>query len=209
MLSYLGPHSASEDDDAAAILPLGARWAIGTLVLCAAGALNALGVEVVGNASAAFAAFTLAPFVALVALGAPQLSGAAIATGPPAGQGRADWGGALSVLLWNLSYFDLAGTFASEVADAQASFLPAMLGALALALCAYALPLLVGVSVAPDFSLWDEGYFVDISRGVHGGGRWLGRWLSAAGAVCAFAVLTSIISTSSRCLLYTSPSPRD
>lgn len=196
MLSYLTPYA-----DSGSSLPLATHWAVGTAVLLVAGLLNALGVEVVGNASAAFAALVLAPFVVLVFLGFSQISPEALASLPPSGQSRSDWGGALSVLLWNLSYFDLAGTFASEVVDAQASFLPAMLGALALALVAYALPLVVGVSVATDYSRWEEGYFVAVSRQVRRGGPWLAGWLSAAGAVCSFAVLNSIVSTSSRVLV--------
>lgn len=143
-------------------LGAGARWALGTAVLVLAGCLNGCGVEMVGNASIFFTLLVLAPFCALVGLGWSRMDAAALAAPPPAGSSRAEWGGALSVLLWNLSYFDLAGTFAAEVRNAQAVFLPAMLGALALALLAYGLPLCVGMSVSTNWADWAEGHFVEV-----------------------------------------------
>ncbi|KAJ1619665.1 amino acid/polyamine transporter I, partial [Pavlovales sp. CCMP2436] len=191
MLSYLPPSYVGEDG-----LSLAARWAFGTSVLFAAAALNCHGVEMVGNTSSLLCVMVLLPFSVFFAVGLPSISPDALTTLPPAGTLRSD---GLSILLWNLSYFDLAGTFASEVRDPQKVFLPAMLGALALALAAYILPLLVGVSVATDYSAWREGYFVQIAAQV--GGSWLGAWLSITGAVCAFAILNSILSTNSRVLV--------
>jgi amino acid transporter len=168
------------------------RWLIGAGVIAAVTWLNIRGTRLVGASSVVFAVLVLAPFAVMVLLGAPQAQpGAWLASG-----GKGEWGLLLSVVLWNTSGWDNAGTCAGEVEKPDKTYPAAMAVAVVLVTLAYLLPVAVGVGVDQNWDQWQEGYFPKVAAQI--GGGWLGSWLTAAGLVSAVGLFSALLCTSSR-----------
>lgn len=170
----------------------GERWLIGLALVAATTWLNIRGAQLVGASLVVFAAFVLAPFAVMVALGAPQVeAGAWLAAG-----GKGDWALLVSVVLWNTSGWDNAGTVAGEVEKPSWTYPVAMAASVALVTLAYLLPVAVGAGVDHNWQAWEEGYFPKIAATI--GGDWLGAWITIAGLVSAAGLLSALLCTSSR-----------
>jgi amino acid transporter len=168
------------------------RWAIGVAVIVPISWLNIRGAKPIGVSVTVFTALVLAPFVALVALGLPQADPAIwLASG-----GKAQWGLLLSVVLWNTSGWDNAGTCAGEVEKPDKTYPRAMAVAVVLVTFAYLLPIAVGVGVDKNWDQWQEGHLANVAEQI--GGAWLGGWLAIAGLISAVGLLSALLLTSSR-----------
>ena len=173
-------------------MPSSERWLIGVAVIAATSWLNIRGTRLVGVSSVIFAALVLAPFAVMVILGAPQMEPASwLARG-----GKGDWALLLSIVLWNTSGWDNAGTCAGEVEKPGKTYPAAMAAAVLLVTLAYLLPVAVGVGVDKNWSQWEEGYFPKVAAAI--GGEWLGAWLTIAGLISAVGLLSALLCTSSR-----------
>ena len=173
-------------------MPSSERWLIGVAVIAATSWLNIRGTRLVGISSVIFAALVLAPFAVMVILGAPQMEPASwLARG-----GKGDWALLLSIVLWNTSGWDNAGTCAGEVEKPSKTYPAAMAAAVLLVTLAYLLPVAVGVGVDKNWSQWEEGYLPKVAAAI--GGEWLGAWLTVAGLISAVGLLSALICTSSR-----------
>ena len=168
------------------------RWLIGTTVILVVTWLNIRGIQLVGFLSILFTLFVLAPFVTMVILGASKIE----TSHWLASTGNVKWPLLLSVLLWNTCGWDNAGCCAGEVEKPAKTYPRAMTVAVLLVTLSYLLPMLVGVSVATNWSEWKEGLFPKIAAQI--GGGWLGIWLTAAGLVSAVGMLNALLCTSSR-----------
>ena len=168
------------------------RWLIGTTVILAITWLNIRGIQLVGFMSIVFTLFVLAPFVTMVILGASRVE----TSHWFASTGNVNWPLLLSVLLWNTCGWDNAGCCAGEVEKPAKTYPRAMTVAVLLVTLSYLLPMVVGVSVATNWSEWKEGLFPKIAAQI--GGGWLGIWLTAAGLVSAVGMLNALLCTSSR-----------
>jgi amino acid transporter len=168
------------------------RWLIGIALVAATTWMNIRGARLVGGSLVVFAAFVLAPFAVMIALGAPQVD----ATAWLARGGKGDWALLVSVVLWNTSGWDNAGTLAGEVERPNRTYPAAMAASVALVTLAYLLPVAVGAGVEHNWQAWEEGYFPKIAAAV--GGGWLGGWITIAGLVSAAGLLTALLCTSSR-----------
>lgn len=168
------------------------RWLIGAAVISAVTWLNIRGVRLVGLSSIIFTLLVLAPFAALVFIGAPQVE-------PSNWLQRTDdiqWALLLSTLLWNTSGWDNAGCCAGEVVNPKRAYPRAMILSVLLVSAVYVLPLGVGVGVAADWSAWKEGYFPLVAAEI--GGPWLGTWLTLAALISAVGMLNALLCTSAR-----------
>ena len=168
------------------------RWLIGAAVISAVTWLNIRGVSLVGLSSIIFTLLVLAPFAALVFIGAPQVQ-------PSNWLRRTDdiqWALLLSTLLWNTSGWDNAGCCAGEVANPERVYPSAMILSVLLVSAVYLLPLGVGVGVTADWSAWKEGYFPQVAAEI--GGRWLGTWLTLTALISAVGMLNALLCTSAR-----------
>jgi len=168
------------------------RWLTGVAVVSVVTWMNVRGIRLVGLSSMIFTLVVLAPFAALVAIGAPQVQSSNWFA-------RADdiqWALLLSVLLWNTSGWDNAGCCAGEVANPDRTYPRAMILTVTLVTAVYLLPLSVGVGVARDWSAWKEGYFPQVAAAA--GGPWLGTWLTLAALVSAVGMLNALLCTSAR-----------
>jgi amino acid transporter len=168
------------------------RWAIGAALVAVTTWLNIRGTRLVGASLVVFTVVVLAPFAAMVALGAPHVDMSAWL----AGGGKGDWALLLSVVLWNTSGWDNAGTLAGEVEKPGRNYPAAMAAAVVLVTIAYLLPVAVGVGVDSNWQSWEEGYFPKVAAAI--GGPWLGAALAAAALVSAAGLLSALLCTSSR-----------
>jgi len=168
------------------------RWLIGVALITATTWLNIRGASLVGTSLVVFGALVLAPFAAMVILGAPQIEPASWI----AGGGKGDWALLLSIVLWNTSGWDNAGTCAGEVENPSKTYPAAMAAAVVLVTIAYLLPVAVGVGVDQNWEQWEEGYFPKVAAAI--GGDWLGAWLMVGGLISAAGLLSALLLTSSR-----------
>ena len=173
-------------------MPFAERWAIGAALVAATTWLNIRGTRLVGASLLVFTVIVLAPFAAMIALGAPHVDTSAWL----AGGGKGDWALLLSVVLWNTSGWDNAGTMAGEVEKPSRNYPAAMAAAVVLVTVAYLLPVAVGVGVDSNWQAWEEGYFPKVAAAI--GGPWLGAALAAAALVSAAGLLSALLCTSSR-----------
>ena len=173
-------------------MPAGERWLIGVGMISLVTWLNVRGTRLVGISSAIFTLLVIAPFAALVLLGAPQTQPATWL----AQTDKVEWGLLLSIILWNTSGWDNAGCCAGEVERPDRTYPRAMAAAVVLVTLAYLLPVAVGVSADKNWSDWQEGYFPKIGEQI--GGRWLGIWLTLTGLVSATGLFNALLCTSSR-----------
>jgi amino acid transporter len=150
------------------------------------------GIRLVGWSLIVFSLIVLAPFIALVALGAPRIETAHWF----ARTESTDWVMLLSTLLWNTSGWDNAGCCAAEVIEPRRNYPKAMAVTVVLVTAVYLFPLAVGVGVASDWAAWKEGYFPQVAAQI--GGSWLGFWLTGAALVSAAGMLSALLCTSAR-----------
>jgi len=168
------------------------RWLIGAALVAATTWLNIRGTRLVGASLVVFTALVLMPFAVMVVLGAPRADAAAwLARG-----GKGDWALLVSIVLWNTSGWDNAGTLAGEVDRPGKTYPAAMAAAVVLVTFAYLLPVAIGAGVDHDWAAWKEGYFPKVAAAI--GGAWLGVWLTLAGLVSAAGLLSALLCTSSR-----------
>jgi amino acid transporter len=168
------------------------RWLIGAALISAITWLNIRGTYLVGLSSIVFTLLVLAPFAAMVVLGAPQVD----PTQWLKHSNNINWPLLLSALLWNTSGWDNAGCCAGEVATPNRVYPRAMIYTLLLVTASYLLPVAVAVGIDPNSSSWKEGDFPKVAALI--GGPWLGSALTLAGLVSAAGLLNALLCTSAR-----------
>lgn len=142
--------------------------------------LNYRGLTIVGQSAVAMTGFIILPFLVLVGVALPHIN--------PKNWVAQDWeavqwGPFLNVMFWNLNYWDSISTLAGEVSNPAKTFPKALAGAVVLVVATYLLPLLVGLGVTLDPTVWklDDGGYASLAGLV--GGKWLRWWMIAAAAV--------------------------
>jgi amino acid transporter len=126
------------------------RWLIGAALISAVTWLNIRGTRLVGLSSVVFTLLVLAPFAAMVVLGAPQVD----PTQWLKHSNNISWPLLLSTLLWNTSGWDNAGCCAGEVANPNRVYPRTMIYTVLLVTASYLLPVAVGVGIDPNSSEW-------------------------------------------------------
>mmetsp|Transcript_4981 Transcript_4981/g.7551 ORF Transcript_4981/g.7551 Transcript_4981/m.7551 type:complete len:517 (-) Transcript_4981:27-1577(-) len=172
------------------------RFSIGATMVALLGLVNIIGVDVVGDGAGVFGIFVLAPFLVMVIIG--FASGDVDTSDWSRTIETPDIGLFVSLLLWNTCGYDSAGTCAAEVENPGKIYPRAMVITIVVTTLVYVLPIMVGVSVAEDYSLWNDGYFVIIGELI--GGYPLKLFILVAGCVSALGLLNSTMCTSSRAL---------
>jgi amino acid transporter len=179
--------------------PLG-RWLVALAVIWPCALLNVRGARPVGTTSVLFGILVLAPFIAMVVLGAGQLLGepeavTSLVVMPEESLLNA-LGLGLFVVMWNYSGWDAASTFGEEIREPLRD-VPRMLAiTVPLVTLAYLLPVAAGLIGSPDQAEWTEGSFPKIAASV--GGEWLGTLVAVAGLVSAVALFSANLLSNSR-----------
>lgn len=168
------------------------RWLIGAALIVVVTWLNIRGTRLVGVSSLLFTLLVLAPFAAMVVLGAPQVD----PTQWLKHSVKTNWPLLLSTLLWNTSGWDNAGCCAGDVANPQRVYPRAMIVTVVLVTAAYLLPVAVAIGVDPNTHSWKEGDFPRVAAAI--GGPWLGTALTLTGLVSAAGMLNALLCTSAR-----------
>lgn len=171
-------------------------WLVCLMMIAVVASLNVRGARVIGFSSVLFTLLVLAPFAAMVLLGAPHLKPSVWFLHQPSANRLEMWSTLLSVMLWNYSGWDNAGCCGGEVSEPHRTYPKAMVTVVAIVLLAYLLPVAVGVSASQDWSRWSAGYFPEVAQRI--GGPWLGAWLAIGGLVSAIGLFSALLLTSSR-----------
>jgi amino acid transporter len=181
------------------VIPLGTigQLILGIALVWCSGLLNLLGVRVVGNTSIVFTVALLAPFVAMVIIGAPHLTHWRMPLEPHEPRDfLAALGGGLTVVMWNFTGWENLSVVAGEIEAPQRNYLRAITIAIPLVALGYLLPLgvsLAGASASAGWrtGAWHTGWFA--AEGVRLGGPILGTAIGVGGTVSAFAMFEAAI----------------
>jgi len=194
-LAYFYPSLALDENSSAAWPVMLWRWLIAVMLIAAAFLINCRGARAVGRNATFTTGLVLIPFAVLVVYGFSR-KGAATAAITAVAHGLAGKHNAgllalgISTVLWNYCGWDNVSTFAGEVNDAQRNYPRALLSALPLTMMAYLLPLLAGIAVTVDASVWNESAGWPVIAQLIGG-RWLGFLVAAAALVSAWSLFNS------------------
>lgn len=194
-LAYFYPALALDENGSAAWPVMFWRWLIAVTLIAAAFLINCRGARAVGRNATFTTGLVLLPFAALVFYGFSQ-KGATAAAMNAVAHGLANKSSAgllalgISTVLWNYCGWDNVSTFAGEVTDAGRNYPRALLCALPLTVTAYLLPLLAGIAVTVDASVWNESAGWPVIAQLIGG-RWLGFLVAAAALVSAWSLFNS------------------
>mmetsp|Transcript_46259 Transcript_46259/g.148074 ORF Transcript_46259/g.148074 Transcript_46259/m.148074 type:complete len:547 (+) Transcript_46259:204-1844(+) len=164
--------------------------------------INIWGIDSVGDSSVLFVPGVISPFLVMVGMGVTKSEGKKRRISRPPGRAlkKVEWGTFLSVLFWNTSGFDSAGTVAGEVAveDVGRTYTRALGLTTVLVTLTYGVPTAVGLSFAPDTEEWEDGTWVRVAELI--GGGWLKTWLAISGGISALGLLVTLTATSARAL---------
>lgn len=142
-------------------------------------ALNLRGIEDVGRVSAVLALLIVFPFLVQPFFTLSDLSPSAWARAPPAAS--IDWKSFMAVMFWKFQGWDALGSVAGEVRNPSYTYPVGILVSLLLITIMYAIPVAVGLSLVPDWTLWESPdgesglTFADLGSRV--GPAWVGSTL--------------------------------
>jgi polyamine:H+ symporter len=152
--------------------------------------LNAIGVELVGRTSIISSLATLSPFLVVSFWQFFKSGGGVNWDRVSHVESDINWSVFLSIITWNFSYIEMAGTIAEEVKNPSKTFVRAMVGLSVAYVIAYALPILAGASAftGSDWAAaWQAGYWSDIAEDI--GGPWMKWYMLSMAALAAFGYL--------------------
>lgn len=171
------------------------RWGICASMIVVALIINWRGAKAVGNNAMFNALLVLLPFALLVIFGLSQENSlnnsweamkASFGNIPPAGLIAVG----LATVLWNYSAWDNVSTFAGEVNEAEKNYPRALMSTLPLTICAYLLPVFIGIGITADESIWNESAgFPALATII--GGEWLGLFIAIAALLSAWSLFNS------------------
>lgn len=110
-----------------------------------------------------FIVILLAPFLIMFGLGVTKINPHDWLARPSAPFSELDWGLFITTIVWNTGGFDNMSQVAGELKNPNKAYPRAMMIVLVAMIATYILPILVGVSIATDYSKWTEGYFPDVA----------------------------------------------
>jgi amino acid transporter len=178
----------------------GAAYGIKLAALAVTVALNVVGVEALSASAAILTGIILAPFVVLPIVAAAEgLPFAWSALGPSgvAPDIRDNLALFASTILWNMQGWSELGCLAGEIESAETVFPRGMLLAACLVVLAYACPVLFGVALFPDLTLWGDGFLVSLAQSV---APWLAGFVLLSAALANMSTFLTSMAAYSRTL---------
>ncbi|HEX4155464.1 MAG TPA: APC family permease [Acidobacteriaceae bacterium] len=122
---------------------------------------NLRGAVSVGHGSVRMMFISLSPFVVLLGAAIWRIAHGGLHLAPGSHALQYDFGGALTITMWNYMGWDNASTIAQEVEDPQRNYPRAMLGSALMVMCVYMLPLLAVWAVGIPASRFSTGAWAD------------------------------------------------
>ncbi|MBI3668993.1 MAG: APC family permease [Acidobacteria bacterium] len=148
---------------------------------------NIAGARAVGGGSLLMTIVLLGPFVVLMGYALLHRSSSGAAHTP---LGHVDILGGILIAMWNYMGWDNVSTIAGEVDRPQRTYPLAMLGAVALVVLSYILPIAAVARTGIDPNSWSTGGWVDVARIVSGEGLAIAVTLGGViGAIGSFNAL--------------------
>jgi amino acid transporter len=160
----------------------------GVAMVAVCAAWNVRGARSVGGSSVVMTFLLLAPFAAMAALAfaRPHCVSAA-----PVGGGSPHLLAAIMIAMWNCMGWDNASTVAAEVDRPQRTYPLAMLGALALVVLTYVIPVAAAWRAGVDPKDWTTGSWTDAADAL--AGPWLAKAVVLGGVVCGFGMFNALV----------------
>ena len=177
------------------------RWGLEVLFIAAGVAVNLRGAREVGSLSKVSAYFVLGSFALLVLvwlkLGSLPASFPEFIRRDLASSHAGNVLLGLSYIIFNTSGWENASTYAAEVNEPQRNYPRGLAVALLVLILCYLLPVIAGVSITSEPTIWsaDAGWPA-IAKLI--GGRWLGGLLAAAGLVSTMGLFNAQLLYASR-----------
>lgn len=194
-LAFFFPSLALGADGSSSWQTFFLRWGICASMIIVALVINWRGAKAVGNNAMFNALLVLLPFALLVIFGLSQENSlnnsweamkASFGNIPPAGLIAVG----LATVLWNYSAWDNVSTFAGEVNEAEKNYPRALMSTLPLTICAYLLPVFIGIGITADESIWNESAgFPALATIISG--EWLGLLIAIAALLSAWSLFNS------------------
>ena len=173
-----------------------ASLAVKASTVVIAGAVNVVGVGAAERITGVMVLLVQTPFIALPivwALNKHPFTWTALEKSVP------DWtsntGIFLATVAWNMQGWLNFGSIAGEVKDPTRNIPMGVGVAVILVLLNYVWPLIFAVAIAPDFSKWSSGYFVEIAIEVAPG---LGQWAATAAVLSCMSNFIPVLAAASR-----------
>jgi amino acid transporter len=167
--------------------------AIGFAMIAACMAWNILGVRAVGEGSVWLSTLLFAPFVVLILFATFHGRSGPVGAVPLR---HADLLGGILIAMWNYMGWDNLSTIAGEVEEPQRTYPRAMLGAVALVIASYFLPVAAVARTGLDPNTWTTGGWVDVARLM--GGEGLAIAIAVAGVIGAAGSFGSLMMSFTR-----------
>jgi amino acid transporter len=172
----------------------GYAWPLAVVALCSL--WNLLGAPEVGEDSAWLFVLLLAPFAIFVFLGIwhglthhPSITWSSPSTGPGLST-------AILVALWNYMGWDNATTITQEVENPQRNYPRAMIGAIAITIVSYILPLAAMALAGLPASSFSTGDWTTAARAL--GGPLLGLAVVAGGCITGIGMFNALVMSYTR-----------
>jgi len=171
-----------------------ARWLLAVLFIASGVALNLRGAREVGRSAKISAYIVLASFALLVLvwlkLGPVPASVVNFISRDLTSNHRGALLLGLSYIIFNTSGWENASTYAGEVDEPQRNYPRALAAALLILILCYLFPVIAGVSITSEPTIWssDAGWPI-IAQLI--GGRWLGSLLAAAGLISTMGLFNA------------------
>jgi len=179
----------------------GELWAIKLACMVFAVILNIRGVQAVETASLIMVLLVQTPFIIMPIMFASKYGGSQFAWNQLGASDLDVAGGEFSVfastLCWNMQGWVTLGSLAAEVKNVKRNYPHGLLIAVALVAINYLYPVLVGLAMSPDPSLWDTGYFVTLAQSINPN---LGVYALVMAAFSSMSNLVPQLTTSARAL---------
>lgn len=159
--------------------------------------LNTFGLDIVGKSQYIFAILVLTPVIIFTGMCFPFYNQQSISpqNAPP----TLDFSLLFSNLVWQCTGFDQATNLAGEVSKPQKTLPISLLVVVLLVVVSFVMPILSGVMMEPNYLVWENGAFSEISLKLPGcKNGWLQIWLILAGALSSLSVLNAYITCTSR-----------
>ncbi|PYS96991.1 MAG: hypothetical protein DMF50_02310 [Acidobacteria bacterium] len=164
-----------------------ARQTVCLVVIVACTWANLRGIQIVGWSSLVFAIFIVSPFALLCGLAFLHGTHDPLVPMKPPDKGWLEALGVGTLIgMWSYSGYESLSTAAEELEDPRRNYLRAVLIAIVVTVPTYLLPVLAGLALAPDWSAFAAGSFVDVAKTV--GGPGLETWIAAAGIISMLAL---------------------